>query len=647
MNEYFISSRQGQIKNISIHKYNFSPEINEQEAQKRKFCGWLKHRTHFYELKESCFFTFSPMDEQKNWQYDFDSINSIEPPFNDTTIISKYLGKLLRNIYKSNYDQYLNKNIFVIEKLEFSPFRLLKCFEYNIEVFEDGEFYIHFSPTSKNVNLIDITDTYLHKLKNDHENNSHADAMIFSLVKSEGFGRCKFDLLDEHCINKILEFIEEGKRTVATFDGHFIANYSSKIYIEIKKNNAKKLRPSVESLIPISKLIKLPDSIHLHYKPFYKINVSHFAKRNNLCIGSNKKVKEQKVAYHNGIYQPVNGKVIQIVTVDGVKPELFKELIGKFNKGGSVQILEPIKLLSKDRIDMSIFNQLKKQYKDKLLLTIFTKDNQPKDYFEPIRMSGIKHAKYPGQIEKFKLSSYTVKCLEKLDGVLSIIDDTFEPETTYFMGIDLGHTTQTKDQYSNLCVVLFDNKGRLLDRKVIQKISRNEALNLSALKKAMYSVVEKIKKRGLPYPQKLIIHRDGKIHNQDSNIFETVIRKGLKIDNYDIVEIIKSGCPIIAAYNGQKYHNMKAGNSWTLADKRYAILVTNTQADKQGVILNPIVVKHQYGQTDFLELVEQVYWFARVCTYSLYYPTRLPATTIKANNFATTSNKRFISTYTA
>lgn len=587
------------------------------------------------------------MDKKKTWQYNNDRIDSIEPPYDNTSLISKYLGQLLRNLYNQHFEQYLNQNIFVIDNLELSPFHLLKCFQYNIEVFPDGEFFIHFLPVSKIVSSTDITNTYLLNLKSGNENNSHTDSMIFSMVECKSFRRQKFDILDKHCIQKAHKFMENRKHIIATFDYHFVANYSPKIFGEITKTTIKKLEPSIDFLAQISDLIELPDYIVLHKKPFYEISIDHLANCNNLIIGNNKKVKEQKASFHNGIYQPVCGKVIQPVAVDEVSTDLFRELIEIFNQRGSIEILDTIELSSSDRPDASIFMDLKKQHKGKLLIAILTKYQQPKDYFEPLYKIGVKFQIYQGQINKFKLSNYTVKCLEKLGGLLNIIDNTFEPETTYFVGIDLGHTTQKKEKYSNLCAVLFDNKGRLIAQKVIQGIPRNEALDMSALAQVMYSFEEVIKKRSLPHPKKLIIHRDGKVHDQDIENFDIAIKKGLKINNYDIVEIIKSGYPVVAAYNKQGYHNMKTGNSWLLTDKRYAILVTNIQANEQGAVLSPIVIKHKHGETDFAELVEQVYWFTKVYTNNLYNSTRLPATTEKANNLVGTSDKHYQSTYTA
>lgn len=646
---YFITSRHGHVKNISIHKFNFSAAINKQTNQKNKFCNWLISNPDIalYDLKESCFFTFLPMHQKNTWQYNFDSTVSIEPPFDNTPLISNYLALLLRNLYNRHFEQYLNHNTFVVDNVELFPFHLLKCFQYNIEVFSDGEFCVHFLPISKIVSSTDVTNTYLLNLKKGNENNSHTDSMVFSMVECKYFKRRKFNLLDNADIKKAHNFVENQKRIIGTFDYHFVANYSPEIFKEITEITTKELKSTIDFLAPISDLIKLPEFIELHNKPFYKVSINHVAKRNNIVVGNKFKCNQQSAAYHHGIYQSVKNKVIQPIAIDGIETAKFNKLVEKFNQGGNIRILDTIEISSSDNIDASIFKDLKRQYKGNLLLTIFTKYLQHSDYFNPIYTIGVKIQMYQGHIDQFKLSNFTVKCLEKLGGFLNVIDNTFEPESTYFVGIDLGHTTQKKEKYSNLGVVLFDNRGRLIAHRVIQGIPRNEVLNMNALAQALYFLEEFIKMKNLPRPQKLIIHRDGKIHAQEIEIFDMVIKKGLKIDNYDIVEIIKSGYPVLAFYDDQGYHNPESGIAWTLVDKRYALLVTNIQANDQGAVLRPIVIKHRHGETNFLELVEQVYWFTKVYTNNLYNSTRLPATTEKANNLVSTSNKRYISTFKA
>ena len=114
----------------------------------------------------------------------------------------------------------------------------------------------------------------------------------------------------------------------------------------------------------------------------------------------------------------------------------------------------------------------------------------------------------------------------------------------------------------------------------------------------------------------------------------------------DIVEIIKSGFPVIAKHNTRgDSENLSSGSAFRDDVARYAILVTNTQADQEKAILNPIIIKHKYGETAFSKIVDQVYWFTKVYTNNLYYSSRLPATTLKANNIVVTSNKVHQSTY--
>jgi hypothetical protein len=55
--------------------------------------------------------------------------------------------------------------------------------------------------------------------------------------------------------------------------------------------------------------------------------------------------------------------------------------------------------------------------------------------------------------------------------------------------------------------------------------------------------------------------------------------------------------------------------------------------------LKPIIIKHKYGNTDFNKILRQLYVFTKVYTTNLYNSTRLPATTLKANNVVSTSNK--------
>jgi hypothetical protein len=177
-----------------------------------------------------------------------------------------------------------------------------------------------------------------------------------------------------------------------------------------------------------------------------------------------------------------------------------------------------------------------------------------------------------------------------------------------------------------------------------EKMPKNEALNQFALEQCFSQMKNYLVKNKYSMPQKLIIHRDGKVHDGDINALLSQAKSHFQTD---VVEVIKSGYPVMANLLNNIYTNLNSGEYWVYEDKRYAILVTNTQADKDGEMLNPIIIKQKYGLTRFTNLVEQLYWFTKVYTNNLYNSTRLPATTEKANNLVGTSNRQHTSSYLA
>lgn len=436
---------------------------------------------------------------------------------------------------------------------------------------------------------------------------------------------------------------------MATFDYHFLANHSPDLFGTISELSKRELSNSVASMIPVSETLTLPDFIELNSKPFYKVEVSQLANANNLQIGNNMKVKEQKAAYYNGIQKPIENGIFQPVTIDGYTLSSIEELISRFNSGGTFQLLKPINISSKDDLNLESFKELKQKYGSNLLLMVFTKYQLPNDFLKPMFSLRLRIQTYQGTIDNYKLSNFTVKCLEKLGGILSIIDSTHVPESTYFIGLDLGHSTLKSEKFSNLCMVLFDNRGRQLTYFVVKKIPLNEVVNSEVIWPAFLHFRQHIQKFNLPQSTKLIIHRDGRIHFGEVDELQKQAKKHLWTDNIDVVEVIKSGFPIIAQYdsNNKSYQNPTSGVSWIYDHQKYAILVTNIQANEHENMLSPIVLKHSFGNSNFKELVDQVYWFTKIYTNNLYNSTRLPATTEKANNLVGTSNKRHSSTYMA
>ncbi|GAB3976094.1 hypothetical protein GCM10028806_34970 [Spirosoma terrae] len=319
---------------------------------------------------------------------------------------------------------------------------------------------------------------------------------------------------------------------------------------------------------------------------------------------------------------------------------MFEELFGVFNQGGSnVEILQPIELQPEKSSFLDTIKSLKIRYKENLLIIVFTEFKLPKTELKSLQKIGVQTQIYLGRQDKYQMSNFVVKCIEKLGGILSIIKSTKEPDTTYFLGIDLGHSIQEEQKTSNLAMVLFNYQGIIVKKSVNKNIPRNEALTEAAIERPLKDILTFVKKKNLPLPKKLIIHRDGKLHKYDLDNILTKISELFDIDCIDIVEVIKSGYPIIAKYNenSKSYINWQSGETWVLPHQKYAIMATNTQVEEQGRIINPIIIKYKFGQTELESILFQIYWFTKIYTNGLYNSTRLPATTLKANNIVSTS----------
>lgn len=625
------------LSQISIHKYAFSEDYKSNSEKRDKFISWLEHQC-LYEVTEDSFTLLQPLQAKSNPQYKHLQSIYITPPYTNTTKISSYLGHLLRANLSNFYKQFLNYNTFVVEGLVFSFFKVLKAFEFSIEVFNDGEFLIHFLPVSKIVSNTKLTPTYLESLKSALFN-SNAGDLEFNVVSLDRYKSKKFRLIEE--FEKIIQFTSDNK-FVGTFDYHFLATFSPEIFARITEYTVKEINNSLSFLKEVMQKIDMPNFVKFYSpKEFTKINLKSYSNQSNLLIGSNFACKEHKAAFYKGVFQPVSNKWILPVFADsGNIGKMFEDLFKVFNQGGiNIEILQSIQLQPDENSFLDTVKSLKNRYKENLLVVIFTEFKLPKTELKSLQKMGIQTQIYLGRQEKYQMSNFVVKCIEKLGGILSVIKSTKEPNTTYFLGIDLGHSIQEGQKTSNLAMVLFSFQGIIVKKSVNKNLPRNEALNEAAIERPLKDILTFMKKKNLPLPNKLIIHRDGKLHKYDLDNILTKISELFDIDCIDIVEVIKSGYPIIAKYdeNIKSYVNWQSGEAWVLAHQKYAIMATNTQVEEQGRIINPIIIKYKFGQTDLENILFQIYWFTKIYTNGLYNSTRLPATTLKANNIVSTS----------
>lgn len=640
----FITSKKGKLEKLTLFKYKLTEDVISQTEQCEKFKNWLikSDDIKLYDLNSNGFKTFQAMKEESTWQYNFESSIEIFAPFENTQQISSYISFLIRNALEKKYQRFLSENVHVTETIDLSPFVLKKAIEYNVELFNDGELLVHFLPTTKITSPNDISYSYLQGLKSNFIR--PVDDIEISLIESQRYRRIKIDLFSQEELEKSQKFINEHENVLATFNYHFIASYSPEIFGKVVKETIKDIDKSIFYLQDKLSNINFEGFFNFQEKPFHRINIHQFGNENNLVIGDNKFVNKQSAAYYSGMFRPANNCAIIPVLVDNYKDSNFSELINRFNKNSEMfELLEPIRIDSKldSRFDELI--SIKRKSKKKLLAAIFTEYQQPNDFVEPLKKSKTSFQLYLGAIDNFKLSNFTVKCLEKLGGQLSIINDTAENENTYFVGIDLGHSQNDRGKFSNLALVFFDNKGNFIHSAINKNLDRNEAISSEVIWSCFASFRKYLKENNLPSPEKLVIHRDGKLHLDDIKSIVKQSKKQLNVDNVEVLEIIKHGYPVFACFDLGAYMNLKSGDCFLY--KNYAILITNIQADEKNAIINPIIVKHKIGVDSMEKLTKQVYWFSRIYTNNLYNSTRLPATTLKANNIVGTSLKTHQATY--
>jgi len=550
---------------------------------------------------------------------------------------------IIRDSFSLLYKRFLRDNVFITDQVNLYPFIISKCIEFNVELFENGKLFIHFLPVTKITSPENINLDYINRLRHDFADNF--DDIKLSLIEQKKYKRIKIDIFLKDDLEKAKDFIENNEKIICTFDYHFISSYSSDIFGKIVNEAIKDIDKSIYYLQEIIEKIDFNKVFNLQDKPFVKVTSLSLGDEKNLVIGENKRVTKQSAAYYCGLFKPANYAILQPVFVEDFQDSNFEDLVYKFNKSSELfELSKPIRVHLNDELRFEDVIKRKKLINDKkYLIALFTHYPLPVDFISPLKKAGILFQIYFGGIDNFKLSNFTVKCLEKLGGHLSVIGDSQENENTYFVGIDLGHSKNENGRFSNLAVVYFDNKGIFLHSFVNKNIVRNEAISSDSISLCFTSFKKYLKNTNKPYPDKLVIHRDGKLHKKDVLSIVEEAKNQLFVNNIDVVEIIKNGFPVFACFEAGAYLNLKSGDYYM--QDNYAILITNTQVDENNIVARPIIIKHKIGSTDMKKIVRQVYWFTKVYTNNLYNSTRLPATTLKANNIVSTGLKKHQATY--
>ncbi|WP_414542401.1 hypothetical protein [Nostoc sp. CCY0012] len=201
-----------------------------------------------------------------------------------------------------------------------------------------------------------------------------------------------------------------------------------------------------------------------------------------------------------------------------------------------------------------------------------------------------------------------------------------------FVGIDLGHNH--KDKFSNLTLTAIDNNGCLIRTYTIKKLANNESISYQEL----FKYFQYILNLSTNQYQGITIHRDGKFQ-EDVESYHRVMRE-IGIQKYNLVEVTKSGNPLIGFYSNiqEQTTYLDGFEGYYIFTDEISYLITNDQALNTKTAPNPLKIRKIYGYKKVTEITEEIYWLTKAYSINIFEPTKLPITTLIANNLAYSRN---------
>lgn len=641
-----ITSRYGKIEFIHLFAYKYSQQLHYKKDIKQKLISWLNinQSLQLFRFTASGFETLKPLPEE-NWQYKCLGIKKETPPIANIAMSSQYLHQVfdiqLSKIYKKHGEDFVYENVIS------QDFNLALCFNFNVELFDDGRFLIHFFATS-HIGLSNKDIQHVMNIVRSKQNDKEQYfPKIFISDVASGKLKAIFPLskksMEEHD-----RFVQMYHDIQYSFDYQFMGHFFPTILTNFMCKSKVKISAISDILHKASSALQGFDGLRLHELPLLSVKLQSVIPEKNLIIGNNKIVSKLSAIYYSGLFGPVKDKYILplLFMTDESIVHKTKVLIDQhFNINGNISWL-PAMHVSKNENNLTEIIKLKKQYPS-VFVMIFANTLIHREQIQYLRDNRIRYQIMQLPTDQYRLSNFAVKCLHKLGAKVSRIKDSGLPKDGYFVGIDLGHFHKTKDQagYSSLIMVFYNTHGEHLFSTNLKDLPLNEALHKEAIHDALGMFKKHLTDSKVNMPTQLIFHRDGKLHSNDTAILNEGVSSTFGITDVNIVEIIKSGHPYLFTQKDHRSHNALSGQYWAIKDKDYALLITNDQQTSPDEALKPIVIKRKYGQLSFELIISQVYWFCKIYTNNIYYPTRLPATTELANNRAGTGTKQYKASY--
>ena len=211
-----------------------------------------------------------------------------------------------------------------------------------------------------------------------------------------------------------------------------------------------------------------------------------------------------------------------------------------------------------------------------------------------------------------------------------------------FVGLDVTYDHETQQHLGAAANVIMAD-GTILASEAVTK-QAGETFNEDDVANVIKHVLEIFaEEEGRP-PRHVVIHRDGKFYLDIESLINRLDKARDLIQQFDLVEIRKSGNPRIAAYD-------ESNSRFEVADKGVAFHVYNgdhtyltTTGGNESIpgTPQPLQIVQRYGSTDLETLAEQTYWLSEAHVGSLRRSTRLPITTYYADKCADFAMKGYL-----
>jgi hypothetical protein len=469
-------------------------------------------------------------------------------------------------------------------------------------------------------------------------------------------------------ISKKIQYVSELKEAehiFDTFDSHeaFQERYEtqrfSKEKFHFEQTNLQ------ETIAIINDLHQISDN---------QLKIANLANINNIKYSYKIIPKRRKYIFANrelhhtpkeGLLQagvlkmPDNFKVKLLVSTQKLKTELLSGIISNINARlqflykGFVPSLTETDVITFDYNQFkeeSLTEQLGERKFNYVLHLIDPKENQPKysiqretiDLTNTQVIDALENSQFFNIIntfEQYTLANSILKLGLKNKAIPWKID-CIDPqdEAHIFIGIDLGHNH--RDELSNLTLTAIDNHGCLIKTYTKKGLALNEVVSYPELVEAFKTILNRWKNQY----QGITIHRDGKFQ-EDIEYYHRVMRE-LGITNYNLVEVTKSGTPLIG------FHSISQGKSiyldgfsgYYIYIDEISYLITNDQSLKTRTAPSPLKIRKVFGYKKITELTEEIYWLTKAYSINIFESSKLPITTLLANNLSYSKNLRHFTT---